>query len=108
MIFDHRCSDRQIRARDSFGDANSVWGHITMLMSEHLASSAEPVNDLVDVQEQPVFLANTRHPGRYSSGGTATPTPLMIGSTITSATVSGLSPRIVVSKFFTDANAHKG
>jgi len=109
MIFDHRCSDRQIRARNSFGDANNVLGHIPMLMSEHLAGSAQPVNDLVDVQEQPLFLWQIlATPGRYSADGTAPPTPLMIGSRITPAMVSGPSPSIVVSKFFAHANRTTG
>jgi hypothetical protein len=109
MIFDHRCSDRQIRARNSFGDVNNVLGHIPMLMSEHLASPARPVNDLVDVQEQPLVLWQIlATSGRYAADGTAPPTPLMIGSRITPAMVSGPSPSMVVSKFFTYANAHEG
>jgi len=80
-----------------------------MLMSEHLASSAQPVNDLVDVQEQPLLLWQIlATPGRYSADGTAPPTPLMIGSRITPAMVSCPSPSIVVSKFFTHVNRTTG
>ena len=52
-----------------------------------------------------MLLAEVRDRGQVVVGGTATPTALMIGSTITSATVSGPSPRMVVSMFFTQASS---
>jgi hypothetical protein len=66
-----------------------------VLVGEEPPGAAEAVDDLVHVQEDAVLLAEVRHRGQVVvGGGTATPTALITGSMIISATVWGPSPRI--------------